>query len=149
MNPMGGKIPMVGEIHNLNPVVLLPGIPGQQPGKEQLLVIPMGGQQQQIRLPWGDFIPPLHPVRHLPRSEHPQFIQQRLSSGEAHRHRLGKLPVFQIHIKVEHPLCRYFQHRSGFLIRQIQGSVLPVKNKIEGRNSSSRQTVILAFSSNR
>ena len=103
VHPVGYQVPMVGEVDHLNPLPLLCGVPGEQPGKEQLLVVPVGTEQQQIRLPRGDFLPALHPLRQGAGGENPQLVQSGLPGAEAKGHRPGGMAqaIPDIQIAVE------------------------------------------------
>ena len=128
---------MIREVHHLHPLPLLSGIPGKQPREKQLLIVAVGGEQQQIRSSLRDLLPALNPIGKLPRGKQPQLIQRRLSGGKAYRQRLWDMSKkrLQIHIVMEHTLRGQNRLRAGFLLRQCQALVLPVKDKIQSGDS--------------
>ena len=97
----------------------------------------MGGQQEQVRLPIRDFLPPLDPVRQFAGGKQPQLIEPGLPGGKAKRHlsRCSAKAFLQIQKEMEHSSCGNRRSPSGFFLCQGKEAVLPVENQIDGGNS--------------
>ena len=113
-----GQVPVVRQVDHLHPAAQLSGVIGQHPGKEELLVVAVGGEEHQVRPVFHGLLPALHPVRHLAGGEEVQIRDSHLPRFKPEGQGLGAAAEqsLQVQIVVEYPGGIHGHRRAGFVV---------------------------------
>ena len=129
---------MIGHVYHQHLVIQLRGIVGKQSGKEQLLVIAMGGEENQIGSVLRRCFPLLDGIGHPARGVDGEFVDGNgaVIEGQSHAGRGSAEDLHQILEFIEESVGAAGMHGTGIVVGHSIGAVGEPEDQIQGTDSA-------------